>query len=908
MGIASSRRLHAACAAVLLLAVGQRAAALSTVNQFCTGDPCIISSPKDVDPGAMLDFGTRTVILQSTLNLLALPSGAIGSVTIHAGSFSIIGSNGQITGFSATFSGGSVEIDADNDIQLNSTNGGGAVRLYGQDAGSLTLNTTNGSVTASGRLTMYGNGTYASGGLLTINSGANISLTGQMDFYGGAQGCGGDFELTANGDVTVNGVLDLSGGGDGGCLDVTANGSLTLGQMDMSGTGLDASGGLSEINVGGDVHIVGALRGRGADAGSDCGDGADVDISAGGNITAGADIDMRGRGLDCSGGCLTFDGASVYVPDNILLSGTGSQGDGGELDIYATTLISFTGTLDLSGGDGGGGVAFFSSLRASQVLGSIDASGRASTSPGSTQVEFDATTLTVGGSVNASGGSSTVAGGEIVLNACDVTTQSTAILEALGNLGAINVKASRSATLRGQFAADVTGGNIVRYAPTASVPNTIGGVFVPPVTLILDNTIAPCPVCVSDSDCADGNPCTDDTCNNGASCQHAARTSGSCEDGNLCTTNDTCVAGVCVGGPPPVCVDNNPCTTDTCSPGLGCVFPPAAGSCDDGDPCTTGDACSAGHCVGTPMNCSDGNPCTDDTCSGGICSHAFNHAPCGSGNPCTSQDTCNNGTCVSGPPLDCNDHDICTTDSCNATSGCQHAAIAGCVDTDHDGKIDSIDECTTIAWTAQVMQPPNQNPAKFSAKLTRLAQAGSQGLLMKGVFNVPPSEQLPINPPLNGVHVYTEDASGKLLSVSVPGGTGCAPDDGWSTSGVGFHKTWLYRNHSGALPPGCAPNSANGVQFVQIKDRRLSGPHGLQFKVIAKHSALQHAVAAPLTRLQFDLALAAQPTPGVASDQAKAGQCAEALFTGTPIASAGKPSCEPKTSAAGVNGVSCKGE
>src|SRR5579862_3909232 len=230
MGIANSRRLGAACATALLLAVSHRAAGLSTVDQFCTGDPCVITSPKDVDPGAMLDFGTRTVILQSTLNLLALPSGAIGSVTIHAGSFSVTGSSGQITGFSATFEGGSVEIDADNDIQLNSTSGGGAVRLYGQDAGSLTLNTTNGSVTASGRLTMYGNGTYASGGLLTINAGANISLTGQMDFYGGAQGCGGDFELTANGDVTVNGTLDLSGSGDGGCLDVTANGSLTLGQ------------------------------------------------------------------------------------------------------------------------------------------------------------------------------------------------------------------------------------------------------------------------------------------------------------------------------------------------------------------------------------------------------------------------------------------------------------------------------------------------------------------------------------------------------------------------------------------------------------------------------------------------------------------------------------------------------
>ena len=68
---------------VLLATCAARpAAALSAPNQFCLGNPCVIVSPKDVDPGAVLDFGTRAVVLQSTLNLLPLPSGAIGSVTM----------------------------------------------------------------------------------------------------------------------------------------------------------------------------------------------------------------------------------------------------------------------------------------------------------------------------------------------------------------------------------------------------------------------------------------------------------------------------------------------------------------------------------------------------------------------------------------------------------------------------------------------------------------------------------------------------------------------------------------------------------------------------------------------------------------------------------------------------------
>ena len=551
--------VRSAALLVLMLAVGGgSAAALSAPNQFCTGDPCVIASPKDVDPGAVLDFGTRAVVLQSTLNLLSLPSGQIGSVTIRAGSFAVIGSSGQIKGFSGTAGGGAVTIDVRDTIQFDSTVGTGAVRLSGQDAGSLTLTTATGSVSGSGRISMYGAGTYAAGGTLTINSGADISLTGQLDFYGGSQGCGGDFELNAVGDVTLAGPLDLTGGGDGGCLDVTAGGSLTLGQVDMSGTGLDACGGLSEINVGGAVQLLNDFNGRGADDGSDCGDGASVDISAGGDITVRGDVDIRGRGLDCSGGCLSLDGASVYIPSNLQLSGTGSQGDGGELDVYATTLISFTGTLQLDGGDGGAGAVFFSSNRAAQVLGTINANGRTSTSPGAGQAEFDATTLTIGGSIDASAGSSAVNGGQILLAACDVTTLSSASLQSLGNLGSITVKGNRSITLNGQFTSSPTGGNTVRYSPNATPPNTAGAFFSPPATLILDNTIPPCPVCIADADCNDGNACTSDTCNNGTSCQHAPLNSGPCDDGNLCTAGDTCVAGVCVGGPAITCNDNNP--------------------------------------------------------------------------------------------------------------------------------------------------------------------------------------------------------------------------------------------------------------------------------------------------------------------------------------------------------------
>jgi hypothetical protein len=96
--------------------------------------------------------------------------------------------------------------------------------------------------------------------------------------------------------------------------------------------------------------------------------------------------------------------------------------------------------------------------------------------------------------------------------------------------------------------------------------------------------------------CDDGDPCTDDVCDVALGCQYADNTAA-CDDGSACTTADTCSGGACVGGPPPVCSDNNACTDDTCDPAVGCVFLANTDPCDDGDACTVGDACNGGVCT-----------------------------------------------------------------------------------------------------------------------------------------------------------------------------------------------------------------------------------------------------------------------------------------------------------------------
>jgi hypothetical protein len=68
-----------------------------------------------------------------------------------------------------------------------------------------------------------------------------------------------------------------------------------------------------------------------------------------------------------------------------------------------------------------------------------------------------------------------------------------------------------------------------------------------------------------------------------------------CTDGNVCTINDHCVAGVCIA-----------------------TVEPDGTSCTDGDPCTDPDICQQGVCQpGGPLVCDDRNDCTIDSCQSG---------------------------------------------------------------------------------------------------------------------------------------------------------------------------------------------------------------------------------------------------------------------------------------------------
>jgi hypothetical protein len=119
-------------------------------------------------------------------------------------------------------------------------------------------------------------------------------------------------------------------------------------------------------------------------------------------------------------------------------------------------------------------------------------------------------------------------------------------------------------------------------------------------------------------------------------------TGGPCAN-DACQT-DPC-AGVSCNSPPSSCFG----AAGTCQNG-SCSYPYANGvTCNDGNACTTNDTCNAGVCSGAPITCNTPPPntCSDSatlevyaqtgTCSGGTCGYKPSFVSCSAG--------CANGLC-----------------------------------------------------------------------------------------------------------------------------------------------------------------------------------------------------------------------------------------------------------------------
>ncbi|MFT7580067.1 MAG: hypothetical protein ACI9MR_001734 [Myxococcota bacterium] len=146
---------------------------------------------------------------------------------------------------------------------------------------------------------------------------------------------------------------------------------------------------------------------------------------------------------------------------------------------------------------------------------------------------------------------------------------------------------------------------------------------------------------------------------------------GSCDDGDLCTTDEVCVAGDC-GGSSATCDDANPCTNDSCDPSTGaCVHTPADALCDDGLMCNGAEICDtvAGCVAGAPPTCDDGVACTLEGCNETVgCYNLAVRGECDDGSFCNGVETCDAALGCQAAPVDACDDDVpCTVDVCDET-------------------------------------------------------------------------------------------------------------------------------------------------------------------------------------------------------------------------------------------------
>jgi hypothetical protein len=100
-------------------------------------------------------------------------------------------------------------------------------------------------------------------------------------------------------------------------------------------------------------------------------------------------------------------------------------------------------------------------------------------------------------------------------------------------------------------------------------------------------------------DCDDGDYCTGvEYCDAVAGCQDGP--APDCDDGVTCT-DDSCneETDSCDNIPnDSLCDDINVCSDDSCDSVTGCINANNIAPCDDGDACTTGDTCADGSCLG----------------------------------------------------------------------------------------------------------------------------------------------------------------------------------------------------------------------------------------------------------------------------------------------------------------------
>jgi hypothetical protein len=621
-------------AAVAALAMGSVALA-STANDICAAgaDPCVLSVKKTVTDGSVLDFGSRTLDIQSGAQISVADGGGFsilaGALRIRpAGALKAVGGTIDVT----TGPNGNML------IELSGTSRG-KIDVSGPNGGTITLCTPacetatgGGTVTVNGDLlanaTVPGSNGLGGGGSVSVTAQAlTVGLNGSIGAVGGGLSSGGSIDIFTAGNITLNGPISVAGGtGDGGDITLDAG-------ADVVGTAL--------INLNGRVGNYGS-------------GGIGLDVFAVGSISLAGDIDGRGAGTTTAGG---GDGAEVFLlasngdvtlNGKILADGAPPDGFGGGIEIDADNGSVFLNNLVSARGLGtlysiGGDVSFSAGGSALGIT-NVDVSGGAA--GGTVDAGAISGTLGVSGTINANGTATGAGGGAIGLQACDVSVQPGAVVTSLGVQGETDVNGSNDVTLKGTW---TSAANRIFYRDPAKPPVTAGSTFMPAADVVLDAGLPPC----------GGFPPTTTT-----------------------TTLFPPTTTTTLFPPPTTTTTAPPVTTTTTSSTTTTTTSSTTTTTTSSTTTTTTTTSTTSTTVTTTTVTTSSSTTTTPTTSTSSSTTVSSTSTTASTAPVTTS-TAPLPACDAAAPEACDDGDPCTVDSCDPVAGCQHdpltdIAAVGC--------------------------------------------------------------------------------------------------------------------------------------------------------------------------------------------------------------------------------------
>ncbi len=668
----SPRRLRV-LTLVLVLCRGLPAMATS-VDEVCTGDPCVLTKSVEVTAGSNLDFGERAFRIATNGRLTA---GNGDTLTIHARSVTMQ-PGAIIRGPLSPTVGIAVRIDATEDISIQRSGLARArIEVQGQTDGGAIEFDAGGNVDLAGDLRADGTTADASGGVVDILAHGGMTMSGEIKISGGLAADGGIVTIHTGGALVV-GRIDASGGASGGSLELTSDEALnTTSLLSVVGIVAGSSGGEAMLVAnGGSVFIGGRITAQAEGSLTDGGDGGEVDITADDTVRVFERIDAFAGGPGGQGGFVTIT-AGFDLRQSEPISAHGTTGaDAGGVELIAGGLLALDELIDVHGL--GAGSVFGQAGGQVRARGEIDAEGE----DGDVYLTTRSTPPTrvlgpvvVSGDLHAQappGGAS----GLIRIEGCDVTVDAAARLATAGSAATNHLRSSRQMSVAGELIAGPPGNNRFQYlSPPGLVPIIVPGANIQPApTLEATADLLPCadtppPVCPngvteSGEECDDNNTTPCDGCSASCTreaCGNAMLECEACDDGNL-TDGDGCDAN---------------CTPTGC--GNGRVT--AGEECDDGNT-VSGDGCTGDTCqIEAPLTCGNGTLDAGEECDGGNrtdcdgCSHLCLTETCGN-NRLECAEVCDDGgtlACDGDCAADCSHRVSCG----DGTSECDEQCDAG---------------------------------------------------------------------------------------------------------------------------------------------------------------------------------------------------------------------------------------